>query len=59
MEEKKVLEDPEVTTYRREEFELETVFVGENSNNLPSDRNLKEHVRPLDPEQILATLLRL
>jgi hypothetical protein len=59
MEEKKVLEEPEVTTYRREELGLETVFVGFNSGTGESDRNLKENVRPLDAERILETLLRL
>lgn len=58
LEEKKVLKDPEVMTYNRNDLELDTVFTG-GTSVVVSDRNLKENVRPVDAEQVLETLLRL
>jgi hypothetical protein len=59
MEKKKAFEEPEVTTYDREELDLEMAITGVNKSELPSDRRLKENFQPLDPEEILSRLLRL
>ena len=59
MEEKEVFEDPEVTTYDREELDLEKAITGIPGSDPPSDRRLKENFLSLDPEEILARLLRL
>lgn len=59
MEEKEVFEDPEVTTYDREELGLETAIAGIPPSELPSARRLKENFLSVDPGQILDRLLRL
>jgi hypothetical protein len=59
MEEKKEFEVPEVTTYDKEELDLETALTGENESQFDSDRKLKENIKSVDPVDILSKLVSL
>ena len=57
MTEKKVFELPVITTYRRDELIVETVFTG-GTSLIPSDRRQKVGFRAVSGQEVLRHLLR-